>query len=49
MLESKGEINFPKKKKASGMYMINSMRVHHFFSENLDIQKFLDETEVLVP
>jgi hypothetical protein len=46
MLDSKGEINFPKKKKASGLYMVNSMRIHYFFSETTDIQQFLDESEV---
>jgi len=46
MMDSRGEINFPRKKKVSGLYMINSMRVHYLFSETTDIQKFLDETEV---
>lgn len=46
MLEPRGEITFPKKKKASGLYALNSMRVHYFFSETMDIQKFLDDTEV---
>ena len=47
MLEPRGEITFPKKKKASGLYAVNSMRVHYLFSESLDIQKFCDETEVV--
>ena len=47
MLDPRGEITFPKKKKASGLYAINSMRVHYLFSETMDIQKFFDETEVL--
>jgi len=46
MLEQRGEITFPKKKKASGLYAINSMRVHYLFSETMDIQKFFDETEI---
>ena len=45
-MDSRGEITFPKKKKASGLYMINAMRIHYLFSETEDIPKFLEDTEI---